>query len=359
MSTPAVRFSVVIAFAILLPAITLASSGDNASRVAEAPSLDFGRECIDPKPFIDPNNPADKLNRQPPRSDPAHPIGQVPYPHLAREAGQEGTAVVELLVNDKGEVSQARIKRSTGYPLLDNAALEDARNWRLLPGTEAGKPICMWSQIAVSFRLEEYTEDELAKAVVSPEADRLAAIMLGFDASKSSDGDLTATERVLADTVRQTFLKDPVWLDAQRRIASILALEFTVPELKEIIEFQLKPVARKLRTLQGKFADSIGAEVRATSQTYSCVTNALDDALKSHSAEEVFAGDQLNDVYAQRVPKFLSQAAGYCACLVRRMAQQARGFLVAPASACGARPTLEEMPAASTAGTPAAGQNSR
>ncbi|MET0657088.1 MAG: energy transducer TonB [Steroidobacteraceae bacterium] len=331
---------------IVFPLLCTAVSADESSPDGSADtalSLDFGRPCKDPRPDIGPNNPVDKLNRRVPRSDPAHPIGDVPYPHVARQIGQEGTAVVGLLVNESGEVSQARIKRSTGYPLLDNAALEDARNWRLLPGTDGGKPQCMWGQIAVSFRLVEYTDAELAQAVISPEAEHLAAVLLGVDEpdAPADNFDLTATERVLATMVRQTFLKDPVWLNARRRIAAILSLEFTASEIKEISEFQAKPVAKKLRGLQGKFAGSIGAEVRATGQTQACVTGVLNETLKTRSAAEVFAGEQLSPEYAQRVPKFLSQAATHCACLVQRMAQQARGFMVTPVAACGPRPTLE------------------
>ncbi|MET0988489.1 MAG: energy transducer TonB [Steroidobacteraceae bacterium] len=310
----------------------------------DAPSLEFGRPCPNPLPGIDPKNPVEKLNRRAPRSDPAHPIGEVPYPHNAREIGQEGTAVVALLVNEKGEVSQAQIKRSTGYPLLDNAALEDARNWHLLPGTEGGKPKCMWGQIAVSFRLVEYTDAELTNVSVSPEAQSLAATMLGFDEFDSGLGksvDLTSTERVLAATVKHAFLADAVWLQSQRRIAAILSIEFTVPEIKEITEFQAKPVARKLRGLRNKFDDSIGAEVRAAGQTFACVTGSLNEALKSRSAADVFEGEQLKQELALRVPKFLSQAAGHCSCLVQRMEQEARGFIVAPASACGQAPVLE------------------
>ncbi|MET0657488.1 MAG: energy transducer TonB [Steroidobacteraceae bacterium] len=333
-----------IAFCAMSPFAVADTQPQPAGTEDDAPSLEFDRPCTNALPGIDPKNPADKLNRRAPRSDPAHPIGAVPYPHIAREIGQEGTAVVALRVNEQGEVSQAKIKRSTGYPLLDNAALEDARNWRLLPGTEAGKPKCMWGQIAVSFRLVEYTEAELTGVSVSPEAQRLAATMLGFDDLASELGrnvDLTATERVLATTVKQAFFADAVWLQAQRRIAAILSIEFTVPEIKEITEFQSKPVAHKLRGLRSKFDDSIGAEVRATGQAFACVTGSLNEALKSRTAAEVFEGEQLKPELAQRVPKFLSQAAGHCACLVQRMEQEARGFIVAPTSACGQAPTLE------------------
>jgi protein TonB len=52
-------------------------------------------------------------------------------------------------------VGYAKIHTSSGYPRLDRAALEEAKRvWRLLPGTEDGKPTAMWGLFAVQFKLE-------------------------------------------------------------------------------------------------------------------------------------------------------------------------------------------------------------
>jgi len=45
------------------------------------------------------------------------------YPRAARNAGVEGTAIVELMVNARGIVVRTRIHESSGYPLLDRAAM--------------------------------------------------------------------------------------------------------------------------------------------------------------------------------------------------------------------------------------------
>lgn len=55
------------------------------------------------------------------------------YPLLAQRKGWEGTVVINLRVSDGGWVQEARIEKSSGYTILDNAALGAVRNWRIAP----------------------------------------------------------------------------------------------------------------------------------------------------------------------------------------------------------------------------------
>jgi protein TonB len=49
-----------------------------------------------------------------------------------------------------------RVKQSSGFPKLDEAAVREVkRSWRLVPGTEGGKPVPMWGQFAVTFKLTD------------------------------------------------------------------------------------------------------------------------------------------------------------------------------------------------------------
>jgi protein TonB len=59
------------------------------------------------------------------------------YPLVARRKGWEGTVVIELRVSDSGRVQEARIEKSSGYAILDDAALGAVRNWRIAVN---GKP---------------------------------------------------------------------------------------------------------------------------------------------------------------------------------------------------------------------------
>jgi len=91
-----------------------------------------------------------------PKSDPRRPLTQPEYPPSSRRAGEAGTVVLEVYVLENGRVGDAKVKESSGFPKLDEAALREVkRSWRLLPGTENGKPIAMWGQFAVTFKLTD------------------------------------------------------------------------------------------------------------------------------------------------------------------------------------------------------------
>jgi protein TonB len=91
-----------------------------------------------------------------PKSDPKRPLSQPEYPPSSRRGGEAGTVVLEVLVLENGRVGDARVKQSSGFPKLDEAALREVkRSWRLTPGTENGKPIQMWGQFAVTFKLTD------------------------------------------------------------------------------------------------------------------------------------------------------------------------------------------------------------
>lgn len=58
------------------------------------------------------------------------------YPLAARRARSQGTVTVGLLVDALGNVTSVRVAATSGYPLLDEAALQVVRNrWRFPAGT--------------------------------------------------------------------------------------------------------------------------------------------------------------------------------------------------------------------------------
>jgi protein TonB len=94
--------------------------------------------------------------RTAPRSDPRRPLSQPEYPPSSRRAGEAGTVILEVYVLETGRVGEARVKQSSGFPRLDEAAVREVkRSWRLVPGTENGKPAPMWGQFAVTFKLTD------------------------------------------------------------------------------------------------------------------------------------------------------------------------------------------------------------
>lgn len=80
---------------------------------------------------------------------------QPDYPPTSRRLGEEGSVVLQVLVDTEGKVQDGKIQTSSGFPRLDEAALKHAlRAWRFKPGTEDGKPVSAWHSVKVTFRIE-------------------------------------------------------------------------------------------------------------------------------------------------------------------------------------------------------------
>jgi protein TonB len=75
------------------------------------------------------------------------------YPALARASGWEGTAWIRATVEPDGGVLEASVERSSGFPLLDEAALSAVRSWRFAPATAGGVPVRASVVQPVAFRL--------------------------------------------------------------------------------------------------------------------------------------------------------------------------------------------------------------
>lgn len=91
-----------------------------------------------------------------PRIDARRPPSQPEYPPTSRRLGEAGTVTLEILVLENGRIGDAKVAKSSGFPRLDEAAIREVkRTWRLVPGTENGKPAQMWHQINVTFKLTD------------------------------------------------------------------------------------------------------------------------------------------------------------------------------------------------------------
>lgn len=76
------------------------------------------------------------------------------YPLAARQRQDEGTVLLDVLVDEKGRVGELRIATSSGHPLLDRAALKGVRRWRFEPGRRDQEKIPMWVQVPIRFTLQ-------------------------------------------------------------------------------------------------------------------------------------------------------------------------------------------------------------
>ena len=90
-----------------------------------------------------PSSDADYLHNPPPA-----------YPRMSRRMGEQGTVLLRVFINAEGRAEKAEIRSSSGYPRLDEAALETVQRWRYVPGQRAGQPEAMWFNVPIRFVLD-------------------------------------------------------------------------------------------------------------------------------------------------------------------------------------------------------------
>jgi TonB family protein len=76
------------------------------------------------------------------------------YPLRARRMGYEGLVMLKVLVDENGRVDDLEVLDSSGYAILDKAAIASVKKWMFEPGTEGGKKKKMWVKIPIRFELE-------------------------------------------------------------------------------------------------------------------------------------------------------------------------------------------------------------
>ena len=123
-----------------LPIVTpaFAHTGKKASEVKK----DLQQQSNSPIPIQQTAIPVYRQNKQP------------PYPVMAKRRGYEGEILLKVLVNSKGMVSKIEIKHSSGHSSLDTAALTTVKNWLFTPATVGGRPVNMWVDVPIEFRLK-------------------------------------------------------------------------------------------------------------------------------------------------------------------------------------------------------------
>lgn len=95
-----------------------------------------------PLPVIQPRFNADYLDNPKP-----------PYPSISRRVGEEGVVQLRVSVDASGNVQQIEIHRGSGYPRLDQSALQTVRRWRFVPARQGNQPVSSWVIVPIQFNL--------------------------------------------------------------------------------------------------------------------------------------------------------------------------------------------------------------
>lgn len=87
-------------------------------------------------------------------SSPNYGMNPLPkYPLVAREKGYEGTVYLRVLVRVDGRVERLTVDRSSGYEILDRAAIDSVKEWAFFPAKKGGKSVESWVLLPVKFAL--------------------------------------------------------------------------------------------------------------------------------------------------------------------------------------------------------------
>lgn len=122
-----------------------------------------------PEPAADPVPPVIEAPPAPPPA-PSKPVGPLTlaselalacpertapaYPRLSRRLGETGLVVLRVELDETGRVVAAQVKRSSGSPRLDAAALTAVRSWRCQPARRDGQPVRAVATQPFNFTLE-------------------------------------------------------------------------------------------------------------------------------------------------------------------------------------------------------------
>mgnify|MGYP006271870189 CR=1 FL=1 len=75
------------------------------------------------------------------------------YPTMSKRMGEQGTVVLRVLVKSDGSAGTVEVKSPSGFPRLDQSAVEAVKTWRFNPATLDGKPVDEWYQVPIPFKL--------------------------------------------------------------------------------------------------------------------------------------------------------------------------------------------------------------
>ncbi|HJV51840.1 MAG TPA: TonB family protein [Noviherbaspirillum sp.] len=79
---------------------------------------------------------------------------QPEYPPISRRMGEEGKAVLRVLVNEKGRPERVELQKSSGSARLDEAARKAALRALFKPFIEDGKAVPAYAIVPINFQLD-------------------------------------------------------------------------------------------------------------------------------------------------------------------------------------------------------------
>jgi protein TonB len=76
------------------------------------------------------------------------------YPSFSKRSGEQGTAVVRLIIDETGSVEDVALLQSSSFPRLDRAASEIGKRYRFKPYLVNGSPQRISTNLLIKFNLK-------------------------------------------------------------------------------------------------------------------------------------------------------------------------------------------------------------
>ncbi|HEX3129338.1 MAG TPA: M56 family metallopeptidase [Thermoanaerobaculia bacterium] len=76
------------------------------------------------------------------------------YPESLMAKKIESIATLETVIDETGHVTQVEVKGSTGYPEMDQSAIDAVQRWTFKPATLHGKPVAVYYWLKIRFALD-------------------------------------------------------------------------------------------------------------------------------------------------------------------------------------------------------------
>ena len=67
---------------------------------------------------------------------------------------EQGRVLIRVLVSADGMPERIELKTSSGFPRLDQSALETIRNWKFVPARQGEQKIAAWVVVPIAFTLD-------------------------------------------------------------------------------------------------------------------------------------------------------------------------------------------------------------
>ena len=78
---------------------------------------------------------------------------RVAYPEVARKAGIQGKVLVQVKIDENGDVVEHQILESLGNNGCDEAALNAVKSVKWVPAKQGDDPVAVWVAIPIVFKL--------------------------------------------------------------------------------------------------------------------------------------------------------------------------------------------------------------